>query len=422
MRQTTRAARNAAVIAICLTMTPGCSLLGAFSAPREDAVDTPPIRTVRTEAVAVRQIEEPIHITADVVSSIQIDIEPKVAGTVETLYRKLGDAVEEGEPIAQLASEELKLARDQALDAVGQAREALSSARQQLSVSRQELEAEIRKMELRLEEMERFHNKVRNDYDSGLATKDDVDRSASEIESYRQDLDLMRKRLRSLNQSDQISELQGRLENAERTLQLRNEALEQLTLRAPVGGVITQLALWEGMTVRAGVSVGRIEQVDPVRIVAYLNEEGTRYVKGKAELKYTLPGGEEHGQAPVSYLSSIPDPQKNAYVLELTVPNGDGRLKPGMKVSVELSEEAELSALAVPQYAVREEGSRRYVFVIEDGIAKKRELKTGRTTPSYYEVLSGVSEGERIAITGISALADGERVIVEGSGKEENAQ
>jgi multidrug efflux pump subunit AcrA (membrane-fusion protein) len=93
-----------------------------------------------------------------------------------------------------------------------------------------------------------------------------------------------------------------------------------------------------------------------------------------------------------------------------------------MKVSVELSEEAELSALAVPQYAVLEEGSRRYVFVIEDGTAKKREVKTGRTTPSYYEVLSGVSEGEKLAVTGINALADGERVIVEGSGKEESAQ
>jgi len=422
MRQAARTARNAAVIALSLFITSGCTLLDAFSAQREEAEKTPQIRTVRTETVAVRQIEEPIHITADVESSIRFDIEPKLSGSVETLYKKLGDTVEEGDPIAKLSSEEADLAYEQALAAVDQAKIAIQTARQEQSVSRQELSAEIRKMELRLNEMQRQHNKLRNDYDSGLVSKADVDRSASELETYRHDLELARKRLQSLSRPDRMAELENRLADAETALELRREALEQLTIKAPVGGVITQLSLIEGMMVRAAVSVGRIEQVDPVRIVAYLNEEGAKYVRGKTGLKYVLPGGEGQGQAPVSYLSSIPDPERNAYVLELTVPNGDGRLKPGMKVSVELSEDAELSALAVPQYSVREEGSRRYVFVVEDGIARKREVKTGRTTPSYYEVLSGVQEGESIAITGINALADGERVIVERSGKEENAE
>jgi len=422
MRQAARTARNAAVIALSLFITSGCTLLDAFSAQREEAEKTPQIRTVRTETVAVRQIEEPIHITADVESSIRFDIEPKLSGSVETLYKKLGDTVEEGDPIAKLSSEEADLAYEQAMAAVDQAKIAIQTARQEQSVSRQELSAEIRKMELRLNEMQRQHNKLRNDYDSGLVSKADVDRSASELETYRHDLELARKRLQSLSRPDRMAELENRLADAETALELRREALEQLTIKAPVGGVITQLSLIEGMMVRAAVSVGRIEQVDPVRIVAYLNEEGAKYVRGKTGLKYVLPGGEGQGQAPVSYLSSFPDPERNAYVLELTVPNGDGRLKPGMKVSVELSEDAELSALAVPQYSVREEGSRRYVFVVEDGIARKREVKTGRTTPSYYEVLSGVQEGESIAITGINALADGERVIVERSGKEENAE
>ena len=419
MRHAARAARDAAVIAICLAIPSGCSLLGAFSAQREEAAQTPQIRTVRTETAAVRQIEEPILVTADVLSSVQFDIEPAISGTVEMLYRKLGDEVEAGDPIAQLASEELKRALEQAQADVDHAADALQAARQELAVSRQQLAADIRRMERELGEMERRHNKVRNDYDSGFATKDDVDRSAAELEAFRQDLELTRRRLQSMNQSDRIKNLESRLADARRTFQLRSEAMEQLTIRAQVGGVITQLSLIEGMMVRAGVSVGRIEQFNPVRIVAHLSEEGVNYVKDKTELRYVLPGGEEGGPAPVSFLSSVPDPEKNAYILELTVPNGDGRLKPGMKVAVELSEEAELTGLAVPQYAVLEEGSRRYVFVIEEGVARKREVKTGRSTPTYYEVLSGLNEGEQIAITGINALADGERVIVEGSGKEE---
>jgi len=419
MRHTARAARHAVVIAICLAITPGCSLLGAFSASPKEAVQEPQLRTVRTETAVVRQIEEPIQVTADVLSSVQFDIEPAVSGTVETLYRKLGDEVKAGDPIARLVSEELEMALDQAQAAVAQARDALQSARQELSVRRQELAADLRRMERELDERQRRHNKLLNDYDSGLATKADVERSAAELDAFRQDLELARKRMQSLNDSDRIRDLESRLSDATRTLQHRNEEMEKLTIRAKVGGIITQLSLIEGMMVRAGVPVGRIEQVNPVRIVALLNEEGANYAKGKTELNYVLPGGEERGQAPVSFLSTIPDPEKNAYVLELTVPNDDGRLKPGMKVAVELSEAAELTALAVPQYAVLEEGSRRFVYVIEDGVARKREVMTGRSTPSYYEVLSGLSEGEQVAITGISALKDGERVVVEGSGKEE---
>lgn len=417
------APQKTAAIALSLSLLAGCGLLDSFASSREEPAAKPEIRSVRVEPVIMRQIEEPIHITAEVTSSVQVDLEPLLSGTVETLFKKLGDPVAEGEIIAKLISEEAQYAYEQSKAAVEQAKMSLQTARQELAASRQEMSAEIRKMELHLQEMTRQHNKLRNDYDSGQAAKEEVDRSAAELETYRQDLQLARNRLQALNRSERIADLENRLADAQLAFEQQTEALAQLEIRAAVSGVITQLSLIEGMNVRAGVAVGRIEQVDPVRIVAYLNEEGAQYVRGKDRLRFVRPGGEaEPEEAAVTYLSAVPDPERSQYVLELTVPNADGKLKPGMKAAVELSEEAELTALAVPQYGVIDEGGRRYVFVLDGDVTEKREVKIGRTTPSYYEVLSGVQEGERIVVTGVNSLTDGERVLVLQSNTEGNAQ
>ena len=88
--------------------------------------------------------------------------------------------------------------------------------------------------------------------------------------------------------------------------------------------------------------------------------------------------------------------------------------------SVELSDDAALTAVAVPLYSVLEEGGRRYVYVLENGVAKRREVELGRVSPAYYEVLSGVREGELVVVSGMNGLKDGERVLAHNVATEGN--
>jgi multidrug efflux pump subunit AcrA (membrane-fusion protein) len=63
--------------------------------------------------------------------------------------------------------------------------------------------------------------------------------------------------------------------------------------------------------------------------------------------------------------------------------------------------------LSVSRAAVRADGNERYVFRLEDGRLRRRDITIGIASASKYEVLSGLSEGDRVAIPGDTDLKDG---------------
>lgn len=403
--------------AASLPLAGGCSLLDAVNPTADATAGEPAVKTVRTEQAVIRQIEEPIYLTAEVVSSVQVDVSASISGTVEQVFKKIGDTVKEGETIARLSSEDVQFAYEQALEAVEQAKAGIRSARQELAAQRQEMSAEIRRMELALKERVREHNKTKNDYDAGLATKADIDRSAAELESYKVELQAVKRRLSQLSSAEATADLEARLADAELAAKRSGEALGRLEIKAPIDGVIAGLRLIEGLPTEGGEAAVRIERIDPVRIVAYLNEEGARLARGKETIRYALANSNqaagdaelEFHEAQVVYLAGIADPERKTYTLELEVPNAEGQLKPGMRVSIELSDA--ITALTIPQISVVEEDGSRYAFVVENGVVHRRALTIGQVSPAYYEVLSGIREGERIVITGLNGLQDGEPVL-----------
>ena len=71
------------------------------------------------------------------------------------------------------------------------------------------------------------------------------------------------------------------------------------------------------------------------------------------------------------------------------------------------------AALRVPAAAVRVRGQMEIVFVVEDGLAKLRLVKTGKRLGNEVELLSGVDEGERVVTQGVDRVLDGQPVDVQ---------
>jgi multidrug efflux pump subunit AcrA (membrane-fusion protein) len=100
---------------------------------------------------------------------------------------------------------------------------------------------------------------------------------------------------------------------------------------------------------------------------------------------------------------------------DIAVPNPGQVLRPGMFADVEI-ETASRDALLVPRDAlVRQEGTAVfYVYAVDGGIAKRRELRLGESFNSSVEVLGGLTEGETIVTAGRYRLHDGSEVEVVG--------
>jgi len=404
-----RSVRAAGVVALCLSFVSGCSLLGGM--PQGDRTEPEPVRSVRTEPVAKRPIEEPVAVVGEVFSSVQADVVASTGGRAERVLKRLGDAVGAGEAIAVLSSEEAQRAKAQAEEALDRARDAVAAARREAESDRREQAGELARLELELERVRRERNKTHNDYDVGLASREALDEAERRVEALETEIRLARQRLQSMGASDAAADAEAQVRDAELALARSEDAIAGLVVTAPIAGIVTELTVVEGTTVGQGEAIGRIDNVDALDVVAFVSEEAAELARSKRELAFSLPGDATAYRAPVRYVAGLLDPEKQAYELRLEAANADGKVKPGAKVSVLLTEEADIVALAVPRHSVVTEGDASFVFVLEGDRAVKRSVALGRSNAYYYEVLSGVAEGERVVVTGQTGLSDGERVV-----------
>ena len=89
------------------------------------------------------------------------------------------------------------------------------------------------------------------------------------------------------------------------------------------------------------------------------------------------------------------------------LPNDDGRLRPGMFLTVTLLKD-DVVALMVPEQAIVPERSKQYVFVVGEGnVVEKREVRSGRRRPGEVEILDGLEEGERVITEGTQKVRPG---------------
>lgn len=108
------------------------------------------------------------------------------------------------------------------------------------------------------------------------------------------------------------------------------------------------------------------------------------------------------------------DPVSRTVTVRAILPNEEGRLRPGMFLTVTLLRD-DASALVIPEQALVPEQSRQYVLVVGPGnVVEKREVRTGRRRPGQVEVLAGLAEGERVVAEGTQKARPGQTVAVDG--------
>jgi membrane fusion protein, multidrug efflux system len=114
----------------------------------------------------------------------------------------------------------------------------------------------------------------------------------------------------------------------------------------------------------------------------------------------------------VASIATRVDPTTRAVTIRALIDNRDGRLRPGMFMTVKLVRQ-EGEALMLPEQAIVPENEQHFVYVVEDGRAHKREVTIGRRRPGEVEVLQGLTADDGVVIDGTLNLRDGVAVRVQ---------
>jgi membrane fusion protein (multidrug efflux system) len=111
----------------------------------------------------------------------------------------------------------------------------------------------------------------------------------------------------------------------------------------------------------------------------------------------------------ITNMDSRVDPVTRSVTVRAELDNPDGLLRQGMFMTVSLQGEL-APTLLVPEEALVPERGKAYVFVVNDNVIERREVRTGKRKPGYVEIVDGVREHERVVVDGTQHVRDGSRV------------
>jgi len=181
------------------------------------------------------------------------------------------------------------------------------------------------------------------------------------------------------------------------------EARKTLRVNAPRDGIVVEKMAVQGQMVDAGMRLYRLADLSLVWVLSQVYEQDLAFLKLGQEavvrLSY-LPDREFRGR--VTYIYPTLDEKTRTAKVRMEFHNPGFFLKPGMFATVELRAELEPSALLVPDSAVLRSGEKNTVFVaLDGGKFEPRTVSLGaRSENNFYQVLSGLNEGERVVTSG----------------------
>ena len=174
-----------------------------------------------------------------------------------------------------------------------------------------------------------------------------------------------------------------------------------LELKSPIEGVVTEREASAGESVRPETILFKI--LNP----AVVWVEGDVFEKDLSQVRVAMPAQITTDAEPnrvfegrISNISATVNPETRAIRVRVAVPNPGGTLRPGMFVRALFVGTVQAQAITVPDEAVQKDAGITIVFVKEDGIYERREVKVGPSVSGRTEIKSGIKLGEQVVIVG----------------------
>lgn len=197
------------------------------------------------------------------------------------------------------------------------------------------------------------------------------------------------------------------------TVASRNEAetlLSYTKVTAPFDGVITRKHADVGDLATPGKPLLDMEDSTALRLEADVPEAVVGRLTLGDQLPVRIAALEKELTGVISEIAPAADPNSRTFLVKLDLPGMPG-LRAGQfgRVAMPVGETA---ALRVPASAITQRGQMELVFIVSDGKAQLRLVKTGKRLGNEVELVSGVSAGEKIITENAAGLIDGQPVTV----------
>lgn len=209
----------------------------------------------------------------------------------------------------------------------------------------------------------------------------------------------------------QLDQLQTAVSTAEARVAAARARLDDTVIRAPFAGRTGLRRVSVGSLVNAGTAITTLDDSSVIKLEFTVPQSFIGELARGLPVFVRVDGlGDRQFEGRVTAIDSRVDPVTRSIAVRAEIPNPDGTLRPGMFMSVRLRGR-EVPTLVLPEQAIAPQDGRSYVFVVEDGRAVRREVRTGLRRPGLVAIVEGLDGSERVIVDGTFRARDGAPVV-----------
>jgi HlyD family secretion protein len=339
------------------------------------------------------------------------------AGVVGAVEVREGQSIAKGQVLARMSDPSLVADVDAAQAKVAEARAALAGLEAGGKPSEiTDIENRLARARYDLQEANSDYASLKRLAEKQAATQVEVQAALEKVKQTELEIEGLEKRRTSLVAKPDVAAAQARLRDAEAALALAQKREAQSLLRAPLSGVVYNLAARPGAYLDTGALVANVGQLDRLRVRVYVDEpELGRVQPGQpVTIRWqALPGKEWHGtvERKPADIEALGSRQVGEVIC--TIENPGRELIPGTNVDAEIRTAVAESALVIPREALHHDTAGDYVLVVNNGVLERCSVTTGVANVTQVQITGGLADGAAVVLPSEASLQAGERVTAQ---------
>ena len=335
-------------------------------------------------------------------------------GRVEEVYVEQGTHVEEGTPILRLSNANLQLNVMQREAELFREVNRLRETRVTMGQRRLSMRAGLVETEYQLRQAEREYARQDEMFKADLTSRQDYDEAKDNLEylTRRRNVTVETLRQDSLFQTIQIRQLEESIDRLRLNLEVIKQNEENLTLRAPITGLLSSLIAEVGESKPGGDRLGQIDVEDEFKVRAAIDEHYIARIRSGQAGSFDFAGGTYNLVISRVY----PEVIEGQFEADMVFPEGmpEG-LRRGQTLQVRIALGELADAMQVPRGGFYQKTGGRWIYVLDEAgeVAVRRQIRLGRQNSQYFEVLEGLEEGETVITSMYDNFGDMERLVLQ---------
>ncbi|MDY0077940.1 MAG: efflux RND transporter periplasmic adaptor subunit [Bacteroidales bacterium] len=368
---------------------------------------------LQIEAVSEGIFHNYITVTGNVEPIATIFLDAREGGRVEEKVLEEGAMVKQGDVILRLSNPDLTLS---ILNSESQLAEKSNFLRNTMVVMEQEklqIKRELLNLEFDIKRKKRVYQQKLGLYEDELVSREEFLIAEEDFQFAQRSFELYQERQRqdSIYRKIQVDQMEDNLRNMEMNLKLIRQSQDNLNVTAPVDGQLSTLEVELGQSVPKGGRIGQIHVLSSYKVVARIDEHYIDQVRTGLSAMLDRQGQEFR----LKIRKILPEVREGRFAVEMIFTGETpDNMRTGQTYYTRLQLGSPEEAVLLPRGNFFQQTGGQWIFVLSpDGkYAERRMIKIGRQNPKYYELIEGLSPGEKVIVSGYENFGNSERIVL----------